>query len=180
MFSSKGAGDLNISVECMSVTETYGIEDCIYYTGDWSTLISSWTKDTTTLSGHTLYTFDTVPITEDIDFEWKFKNSVPARWVIGFQHENNVFKGIFSKESSYYIYWTAPNSTSNSYESVSPNITTNSIVKLQTENINTINWYSNGSLLKTKSTNTSYPLRPLIRVNNSYGMTLDYVKIKPL
>lgn len=30
-FSSKGAGDLNISVECMSVTETYVLEDCKYY-----------------------------------------------------------------------------------------------------------------------------------------------------
>ena len=123
---------------------------------------------------------DNISLTGNIGFEWKFKNNIPDRWVIGYVLDVRGFKGMFSKESSYWIYWIPENTSSYQYEQISPNITTSSVVKIETENTHTLKWYSNGSLLKTKSTNSSYPLVPLIRVNNTYGMTLDYLKIKPL
>ena len=49
---SKGAGDLNIKVECMNLQETYGIEDCYRYDNATSDKSSNYTKTSSLSVSH--------------------------------------------------------------------------------------------------------------------------------
>ena len=71
-YSSTGAGDVTISAECGLVTETYGIEDCLYYSDNMQKIKTTFNVDTS-VSGRTIYS-SPFTFNPNIEMLYKFKN----------------------------------------------------------------------------------------------------------
>lgn len=161
----------------MFLQEIFVLQDCWFY-GDMTKIKSSWTSDTS-VAGHTGYAFDTT-FTDDVEVSFKFKNSLPSRWLIGLAPSWTTYKAIYSQEANMWIYWTPTNSSSSTYERYNASKTVNSVFKLTTENLDTITYTIDDVGTVTKETNSNMPLKLLVRENNSYPITFDYLKIKAL
>lgn len=177
-YQSLGIGDVQVVVYYgIFLQETYEVEDCHFY-GDMAKIKSSWTSDTS-VSGHTGYAFDTT-FTDDVEVSFKFKNSLPSRWLIGFAPAWVTYKAIYSQEANFWIYWTPTNASSSTYERYNASKTVNSVFKLTTEDLHKITYTVDDVGAVTKETNSNMPLKLMVRENNSYPITFDYMKIKAL
>ena len=177
-YQSTGVGDVTVEFDFgVLLQERYDVQDCWFY-GDMAKIKSSWTSDTS-VSEHTGYAFDTT-FTDDVEVSFKFKNSLPSRWLIGFAPAWVTYKAIYSQEANMWIYWTPTNSSSRTYERYNASKTVNSVFKLTTEDLHKITYTVDDVGAVTKETNSSLPLKFLVRENNSYPITFDYLKIKAL
>ena len=79
-FTSKGAGDIYIKAECMLVSKTYGIEDCIYYNLTGVTINSSTSSDIQQASGLEAFEF-TPPTNWEYSFDLE-ADSYGKRWYL--------------------------------------------------------------------------------------------------
>lgn len=178
IYTSRGVGDVAITAKYGTlVSERYAIDDCIGY-GDDAKIKSTWAKDTTTISGRTIYTLDT-ELTDNVECEWKYLNSIP-KGVIGFNvySPSIVRLAMFSVEYSYYAYYTTSSSTSQ-YLRLDISPTVNDVFKIRIEN-HTAKWYLNDTLLLTQNLNPNYSLIASIESMNASPIAVNYIKIKPL
>ena len=137
----------------------------------------------TSVSGRTIYISDNLNITDDVTLEFKLKNSIPTTTLFGLGAVVNnglKYKTQFSKESNNWYSYYCTSSQDNQYNSLSISPSLDSVFKIETENLHTTKMYHNGSLLKTYSTNTNYPVKAMLQSFTAYPLQLDYLKIKPL
>jgi len=181
-YSSKGAGDLSIRAECMNVSGTFSIED-IYYYGDYDKIKSNWTKNTA-VSGRDIYSPTFSDLTDDVEVELKFKNTVPDNFVMGFGAISSPYtmKATFLKIVNYNSFsaYYATSSQDNQHTDISTTLTTNTVMKLVTENLHTVKWYVDDVLKVTQNTRTSLPLHLRLDDFTSTPLNLDYIKIRKL
>ena len=140
--------------------------------------------DTSTASGRTIYlspfTFDS-----DVALEFKFKNNIPASWLIGFGSNGTSInnKALYFKISGYnqsklsIMYQESSSATSVGLDT---NISISTVFKLTTENLHKVNWYRNDVIDANRTTNSSLPLGLRLDVFNNNDYELEYVKVKPL
>lgn len=136
----------------------------------------------TSVSGRTIYISDNLNITNDVLMEYKLKNSIPSITLFGMGAVVDgglKYKSLFSKEGNWYSYYCT-SSRDNAYDRLSISPTLNSVFKIETENLHTTKLYHNGTLLKTYSTNTNYPVKAMLQNFNASPLILEYLMIKPL
>lgn len=159
------------------VSEIYSVEDCLYYTDDWSSITSNWTKDTS-VSGRSIYKLATA-YQYDVELTCKLKGTIPSNFMLGFgdtggsptywgkmlYYRNNGSLTLFVDNASISI--------------GSPSITTSNVLKLKTSNLHTIYSYIDDTLYAYRTTNSSHALN--LRIDD-FGDTLelDYIRVKPL
>lgn len=173
-YNSAGVGDINFGVDFKEndgslVSETYTIEDCKYYC-DWSKITSTWTLDTS-VSGRVIYI---APHTwsEAVDMEFKF-TSIPQTFFLGLKLPDAlVMKYGLGRINGT---WQIPyNNNKTAY--ISPTITTNSVVHIKSNALNSQSLYVDDALVNTQSTsNNSQGVRVDVFSGNSYE--LEYIKI---
>ena len=156
-------------MECMFLTKTYAIEDCKYY-GDWSKITSTWTQDTS-VSGRVIYiapyTWSTA-----VDMEFKF-TSIPQTFFLGLKLPNELAMkyGLGRINGS----WQIPYNT-NKTAYISPTITTDDVILIKSNALNSQSLYVDDTLVNTQSTsNNSQGVRVDVFSGNSYE--LEYIKI---
>ena len=157
--------------------ETYVVEDCLFY-GDMTEVASKFLS-TSFVSGRTIYYQDT-SYTNDVVMEWKFKDSVPSTFLIGFGDTNGT-----STAWATMMYYHASNSLSlfvdnNNVNISNPSKTTSTVFKLTSSSLHSITAYMDNATKSTRSTNSSHPLRCRLDSFTSTPVTLDYLKIKAL
>lgn len=178
-YTSTGAGDVGFYAKCGSLySDSYIVEDCYVYATD-NTFKNTWAKDTTTIANNTIYLCNNINIDKDISAEFKFKDTNAITF--GFVNGAILYKGIFSKERVYNIYWTPQGSSSAQYAFLNtPSISSNNVFKITTENLHKVYWYINGTIQAYRDTNSSYALIPMVREITATPTTIDYIKIKAL
>lgn len=184
LYNSGGVGDIGFYAFCGSlVSKTFVVRD-VYWGGTLSDVASSshWSKYTG-ISGRTIYNWLS-NFTEDIEICFKFKNNVPSNFLIGlgmFQsNSNNQIKGLFfNNNGTKQIWWTSP-STMNQNETYSTTVTTDSVFKIVTEDLHTVKFYIDDTLVTTKSTRTTFPVYLRIDDFTDTPSDLEYYTVQKL
>lgn len=183
-YLGKGAGDLNIKAECMFVSESFVVYDYPYYSDNMQKIKNSFIVDTS-VSGRTIY-LSPFTFNSDVELEFKFKNTPPASWVIGFGSDGSTYngKGAFFRLQGYNsnknsIMWVTTSGGSTD-ASLNYTIDENTILKISTENIHHINWYIGSSYVAYRDTHTGTPLGLRLDVFNNIDYEIEYIKVKPL
>ena len=156
-YTSTGAGDVTITVECMSLQETYSIEDCLKY---WETL---------SIQGDTIVNYS-LPSNFEVDFTIYSTNPTtdPSVAFLRFNSSSGVWCGKGS-------------STSRAVYSIG-GTTFSQITNVNTDYNFTLT-YENGVATVTDGTNTetsSQTLTKLYLFASKGGSQLKNIKLKPL
>ena len=160
----------------MFVSEIYAIEDCLLY-NNWSQITSNWTTDTS-VSGRTIYK-QTPNYQSDVELSFKFKDSVPSDFLVGFGETGTGSPIYWSKMS-----WLNDSNTlklfvdNTNVSCGNPSKNANTVFKLITTNLHTIYAYTDNTVQAYRTTNSSRGLN--LRIDDfSSSMELEYLKVKP-
>ena len=187
VYNAQGVGDVEFTVECGSlVSETYSVEDCIFYHGDAITYTGTSTSDTVYSLG-----YDEIADLSNTDFEfsWKFhQTSRGADVCLGASSEFSVTP----IKSNYRVYLGGNDSgvgrygyrTTSSSTSTSGTVYANTVYDMKiTRNSDTFSYYLDNALLGTKTASffSNYNMFGIHTVQWNKGTTtISEIKIKPL
>ena len=185
-FYGQGAGDLYVEAECTFVSETYAIEDCIFYHPDVISYTGTSTSDTVYSLG-----YDEIADLSSTDFEftWKFhQTNRGADVCLGASSEFSVTP----IKSNYRVYLGGNDSgvgrygsrTTSSSTSTMGTVTSGITYDMKiTRNGNTFEYYLDGNKLGTKTVSffSNYSMFGIHTVQWNCGTTtVSEIKIKPL
>jgi len=186
-YASQGIGDTGFTAEVGSlVSETYRVEDCIFYHGDAISYTGTSTSDTVYSLG-----YDEIADLSSTDFEfsWKFhQTSRGADVCLGASSEFSVSP----VKSNYRVYLGGNDSgvgrygyrTTSSSTSTSGTVYANTVYDMKiTRNSDTFSYYLDNTLLGTKTASffSNYNMFGIHTVQWNKGTTtISEIKIKPL
>ena len=174
-YSSSGAGDVTITVECSLLQETYGIEDCYAY----ATSFTEWTSVT---NKNTDFLFSPFQLPTNHRIEYKLKNTNGCQIACG---------DTTHTDGSGYLYWiyawygnnqrlyTRNSNMSDQTHSMSYTNSTTSVFALECSS-NSLTLYKDSTVLKTATTYDTVGLTRLLRITSSYSSNIDWIKVKAL
>jgi len=186
-YSAAGSGDVSFTASVGSiVSETYSVEDCIFYHSDAISYTGTSTSDTVYSLG-----YDEIADLSNTDFEfsWKFHQTQRGADVcLGASSEFSVSP----VKSNYRVYLGGNDSgvgrygyrTTSSSTSTSGTVSANTVYDMKiTRNSDTFNYYLNDNLLGTKTASffSNYNMFGIHTVQwNTGTTTISNLKIKPL
>ena len=185
-YASSGVGDVSFTASVGTISsETYVVHDYQYYADSMSKIKNTFIVNTS-VSGRTVY-LSSFTFSSDVELEFKFKNTVPSNWLIGFGSDGTTTyttKGylftIAGYNSSHTSIMWADSSNVARDASLRRVLSSSEVVKISTENINKIYWYIDDTVQASRDTYTGTPLGLRFDVFNNNDFELDYVKVKPL
>ncbi len=181
-YTGTGVGDIEITATYDDLEETTSIEDCIFY-GDMAKVKSTFSKNTS-VSGRTIY-YPSSAYNQDVELSWKFKNNIPASFLIGFANPLSPYTTKLSlyrnTNSQFVFYWSDSSQNNREYvfNSSEMNPSVDDVFKITSEDINKLSMFLNNTVKGYRDTNTSLPLQVRIDDFNNV-MELDYLKIKAI
>ena len=177
-YASSGVGDVSFTASVGTISsETYGLEDCLYYSDGMTKITTNWAKDTS-VTGRTIYKLLTAYNT-DVELTFKLQNSIPSNFIVGFGDTGGsptYWSKLVYYRSNGTLYAVADNS--NNISLSNPSISTNTIFKFTTSNLHSITGYIDGVSKITRTTNSEHSLN--LRVDDFGGLDIEYLKVKPL
>jgi hypothetical protein len=140
----------------------------------------------TSVSGRTIY-LSPFTFNSDVELEFKFKNSLPNSWVIGFGSDGSStfkIKGLWFKLQNYnqnkpHAQWTTTSGSATDV-TVDTTISASTVFTIKSENINKIYWYLDNVVKAYRDTSTSIPLGLRLDVFDNQDYDIEYIKVKPL
>jgi len=178
-YTSTGTGDTTITAITDNATANIQIEDCLYY-GNWDK-IKTWLKYTG-ISGRNIYNLKPNYQT-DVSLEWQLSDATITNWLIGFGQldgtYNDIKAMIFRYSNAYQMWTTAPNEGPYTKGNMN-NVTSSTVFKLETTNLNTVKFYADNNLAGTYTTSNTLPLYLRVDDFTASPLTLNYLKVKPL
>lgn len=176
-YTGTGVGDVEITVVYDDLEETTPIEDCLFY-GDMTDVVSDFIS-TSFVSGRTIYYQDS-SYTDDVELEFKFKNSVPSTFLFGFGDTNGT-SAAYAKMMYYNNNGTLQCFVDNSSVSIgNPSKTVDTVFKVTSSNLHTLSGYLGTTKYIERNTSSSHGLRVRIDSFTSTPVELDYLKIKAI
>ena len=161
----------------MFSSETYSIEDCKLY-ATMSKIKSDWLKDTS-VSGRTIYKL-TPNYQSDVELTFKFANSVPNNYLIGFGETGTGSPIYWGKTMFHNENGTLYLFVDNGDIRLGSSTSTNTVFKLTTENLHKIYAKLDDVTQAYRDTNTGRGLNLRIDSYTATPVTLQYLKVKPL
>ena len=160
-YLGQGTGDIYIKAECMILTETYGIEDCIKYFN------SEYTSS---------YNFDyALPSTFKIEYEALYSEGTASYLIVGESESKSLLTGHVSSTETNYSVWARNGSDSKNFGS---QMVYNSYISQTISYDGTIYNFNDDIIIS--NLNGVNPSK-LIKIGNyNTGWKFRNIKIKPL
>ena len=186
-YTAAGRGDVSIMMECMSLQETYVIEDILFYDsltsdmGIWTkssgTSIVSYNSNGLTFTGNGQYQDQFLTLNHT--FMGDYCVSVTVTSIINGETSGIVVDGVFFENCGYSQSQRGTLGDSSTWERISPQIQNNDVVSLHKIG-NEVKIYLNNVLLSTKTINSEYVGVVMLKTYVSRTFTIKNLKIKEL